>query len=91
MKSIRKFTVRAVVPERLDALEKLAANLRWAWHEPTRRLFEHIDPEAWARSEHDPVTFLGVPLLLLGVSLVASIIPARRAARLDPVDALRAD
>ncbi|MCD1570021.1 alpha-glucan family phosphorylase [Agromyces mediolanus] len=59
MKSIRKFTVRAVVPERLAALEKLAANLRWAWHEPTRRLFEHIDPEAWARSEHDPVTFLG--------------------------------
>ncbi|MFK4728399.1 alpha-glucan family phosphorylase [Agromyces mediolanus] len=59
MKSIRKFTVRAVVPERLAALEKLAANLRWAWHEPTRRLFEHIDPEAWARSERDPVTFLG--------------------------------
>ncbi|MFF2270804.1 alpha-glucan family phosphorylase [Agromyces sp. NPDC058136] len=59
MKSIRKFTVRAVVPARLAPLEELAANLRWAWHEPTRRLFAHIDPEAWARSEHDPVTFLG--------------------------------
>ncbi|MGX5696063.1 alpha-glucan family phosphorylase [Agromyces soli] len=59
MKSIRKFTVRAVVPARLGALEELAANLRWSWHEPTRRLFAHIDPEAWSRSEHDPVTFLG--------------------------------
>jgi len=59
VKSIRKFTVRAVVPARLTALEELAANLRWAWHEPTRRLFEHIDPDAWARSERDPVTFLG--------------------------------
>ncbi len=39
----------------------------------------------------DPVTFLGVPLMLLGVSLVASIIPARRAARLDPVDTLRVE
>lgn len=59
MKSIRKFTVRAVVPVRLGALEELAANLRWAWHEPTRRLFEHIDLDAWSRSERDPVTFLG--------------------------------
>ncbi|MFF2390429.1 alpha-glucan family phosphorylase [Agromyces sp. NPDC058104] len=59
MKSIRKFTVRAVVPARLGALEELAANLRWAWHEPTRRLFAHIDPDGWARSERDPVTFLG--------------------------------
>lgn len=43
----------------------------------------------YGASAVDPVTFVGVPLLLLGVSLVASIIPARRAARLDPVDALR--
>jgi len=42
-------------------------------------------------SASDPVTFIGVPLLLLGVGLVASLIPAWRASRLDPVDTLRTD
>ena len=59
MKPIRKFTVRAVVPGSLSALEELAGNLRWSWHEPTRRLFQHIDPELWRASQRDPVAFLG--------------------------------
>jgi putative ABC transport system permease protein len=39
----------------------------------------------------DPVTFLGVPALLLAVTLVAAYIPARRASRVDPVRALKAE
>ena len=42
-------------------------------------------------SATDPLTFLLIPLLLLGVTLLASWIPARRAMRVDPVVALRAD
>ncbi len=39
----------------------------------------------------DPVTFLGVSLLLVAVTLVASYVPARRAARVDPASTLRGD
>jgi predicted permease len=39
----------------------------------------------------DPVTFAGVGTILIGVAALASWLPARRAARLDPVAALRSD
>jgi predicted permease len=39
----------------------------------------------------DPATFIGVAALLGAVSLAASYIPARRAARVDPISALRQD
>ena len=38
---------------------------------------------------HDPVSFAAVAALLLAVSVLASIVPARRAARVDPVHVMR--
>jgi starch phosphorylase len=57
MRAIRRFTVRASLPEPLTGLTALATNLRWTWHPPTRDLFASMDDELFRRIR-DPLRML---------------------------------
>jgi putative ABC transport system permease protein len=50
-----------------------------------------IEPLLFEESPRDPAVFMLVAAVLLLVAALASFIPARRAARVDPMRALRAD
>ena len=52
------------------------------------RLSAHL---LYGVSATDPITFTLVALLLIGIALVATYFPARRATRIDPIIALRHD
>jgi predicted permease len=56
----------------------------WAAARTARHLLYDIGPT-------DPLTFVGVPVLLAAVGALACWVPARRATRVDPVVALRAE
>ncbi|MEV4318243.1 alpha-glucan family phosphorylase [Actinocrispum sp. NPDC049592] len=58
MKAVRRFAVRAGLPESLADLGTLANNLRWTWHPPTQDLFAMVDPQAWEALGGDPLRML---------------------------------
>ncbi len=48
-----------------------------------------IQPLLFRQSVRDPIVFAGVAVLMVGLALLASAVPARRAVRADPNSALR--
>ena len=52
MRALRRFTVRAKLPEPLAALSELVLNLRWSWHPETRPAEIDVEPNTrWTRLE----------------------------------------
>ena len=56
---IRTFTVLPHLPERLQALQKLAYNMWWCWNHEAVALFRRIDADLFEAVEHSPVKLLG--------------------------------
>ncbi len=50
-----------------------------------------LDRLVYGVTTSDPLTFVALPLLLAAVAFVASLVPALRASRVDPMVALRVD
>jgi ABC-type antimicrobial peptide transport system permease subunit len=50
-----------------------------------------MDTLLYGVSQHDPETFTTVALIMVGVGIVATLVPAYRATRVDPIVTLRAE
>ena len=58
-RNVRTFTVLPRLPERLQALQKLAYNMWWCWNHEAVALFRRIDADRFEALEHSPVKLLG--------------------------------
>ena len=59
IRALRTFRVHPSLPEALQPLTELAANLRWAWDRRTVEVFRWVDADAWDEVGGNPVALLG--------------------------------
>ena len=58
MPSYQTYNVIPTLPAPLEPLREMVFNLWWTWEPTARRLFRHLDPELWDRTNHNPVRML---------------------------------
>ncbi len=58
MPTFQIYNVTPTLPAALEPLREMTFNLWWTWEPSARRLFRHLDPELWNRTNHNPVRML---------------------------------
>ena len=59
MRIVRQFAVTPRLPEPLEPLREIAANMWWCWNHEAIALFHRMDRERWDGCGHNPVRLLG--------------------------------
>ena len=58
MPTFQIYNVIPTLPAALEPLREMSFNLWWTWEPSARRLFRHLDPDLWNRTNHNPVRML---------------------------------
>src|SRR5467141_4698912 len=58
MPTFQTYHVTPTLPGALEPLREMSFNLWWTWEPSARRLFRHLDPELWNRTNHNPIRML---------------------------------
>ena len=58
MQPVHTFNVVPKLPPTLEPLREMVFNLWWTWEGDARKLFRHLDPELWHKTNHNPLRML---------------------------------
>src|SRR6476659_8941318 len=58
MPNFQTYNIVPTLPPALEPLREVSFNVWWTWEPSARRLFRHLDPELWNRTNHNPVRML---------------------------------
>src|SRR5438067_3643204 len=58
MPTFHSYNVVPTLPAALEPLREMSFNLWWTWEPSARKLFRHLDPDLWNRTNHNPLRML---------------------------------
>src|SRR5437016_12596890 len=58
MPTFQSYNIVPTLPPALEPLREVGFNVWWTWEPSARRLFRHLDPELWNRTNHNPIRML---------------------------------
>src|SRR5690242_2410113 len=58
MPNFHSYNIVPTLPTALEPLREVSSNVWWTWEPSARRVFRHLDPELWDRTNHNPTRML---------------------------------